>query len=558
MRQLSALFGITAATRTTVVREMLERHVVDRPAYWLALGLSACIATLGLVLDSPGVVIGAMLISPLMGPIVELGMGLAIGSPLLVVRAFTRSLTSVVFVAGVAALITLVLPYHELTRELAARTSPTVLDLCVAVCCAVAAVYATVQSSKAAGVASGTAIGIALVPPICVGGYGVGSGNAGVAAGAMLLFVANFSAIVLVAVVSFLALRFDKVDVHALEGARIEAAERTSRASRWLHVVLGSRYGRLLRVLMPLAMAGAVFVPLRSAMQELSWEIRVRASVAALLRTSPATRSAIRSSLKVDHDAVSLEVAIVGSAEDGARLEQLLTAQLREVAGLEPSVVVMAVAGAANIQRLESSFARAQPIAVPRRPTIGDVRRSLGMALEQVWPGGALGPLLDWRLRVPAEGDPVVELFHLGEPLGDSGERLLAIALVAKLDAPLRVRDVAYSTRPTTADRRAPTAWIPALREALEASRDHPLFACVAVPTSFGADAGTADPASAEVASLLGAARADHLAVRRAGKDWSVVLSAGRCADVADGGADDGGADDGGDGGAADGGDAAR
>ncbi|CAN5923969.1 hypothetical protein BH11MYX4_BH11MYX4_06170 [soil metagenome] len=153
---------------------------------------------------------------------------------------------------------------------------------------------------------------------------------------------------------------------------------------------------------MPLAMAGAVFVPLRSAMQ-----------------------------------------AIVGSAVDGARLEQLLTAQLREVAGLEPSVVAMAVAGAANIQRLESSFARAERIAPARRPSI----------------------------------------------------------------------DVADSTRPTTADRRAPAEWIPALREALEAGRDHPLFACVAVPTSFGADAAAAAPASAEVASLLGAARTDHLAV---------------------------------------------
>ena len=416
MRHLAAVFGVTVEGRTAVVRDMLERHVADRAAYWLALGLSTCIATLGLVLDSPGVVIGAMLISPLMGPIVELGMGLAIGSPLLVVRAFTRSFTSVAFVAGVGALITLVLPYHEVTRELAARTSPTVLDLSVAVCCAVAAVFATVQPSKAVGVASGTAIGIALVPPTCACGYGIGSWDADIATGAMLLFVANFSAIVLIAVLSFLALRFDKVEVHSLEEARIEAAERTSRAGRWLHGVIGTRYGRVLRVLMPVVMAGAVFVPLRRAMQELSWEVRVRTAIAGLLRTSPEMRAAIRSSFKVDHHAVSIEIAIVGSAREGTRLEKLLRERVQGVAGVEPSVDVLAVAGAANIQRLQSSFARATTMPAPHRPAVGEVRRAVGLALKEVWPGGELGSLLDWRLEVPEDGALALELFHLGEP----------------------------------------------------------------------------------------------------------------------------------------------
>jgi len=294
----------------------------------------------------------------------------------------------------------------------------------------------------------------------------------------------------------------------------------------------------VLRILMPVAMAGAVFVPLRSAMQELSWEVRVRTAIATLLRTSPEMRTVIRSSLKVDHHGVSLDVAIVGSAEDGTRLEGLLRERVRDVAGVEPSVAVLAVAGAVNIQKLESSYARATPMAAPHRRDIGEVRSSVGVALEQAWPDGELGSLLDWRLEVPAVGAPAVQVFHLGEPLGDSGVKLLASALAAKLDSPIGVRDVPYPPYAHTAESNAPGPWIPSLRAALDASRDHALFACVELASSFRADAGATSSTSAEIEVLLASARPDRLVVRRDAERWSVVLSPARCDDVADGGAE--------------------
>ena len=94
--RLGAAFGITPESRTKTVRDMVGRHRRHPAAYWLQLLLAMLLATLGLVLSSAGVVIGAMLISPLMGPIVELAMGLAIGSSLLVIRASARAAVSFV------------------------------------------------------------------------------------------------------------------------------------------------------------------------------------------------------------------------------------------------------------------------------------------------------------------------------------------------------------------------------------------------------------------------------------------------------------------------------
>ena len=87
-----------------------------------------------------------------------------------------------------------------MTRALTTRTSPTALDLLVAVFCAIAAAYAQVRSgSDTTATAAGTAIGIALVPPLCVVGYGLGTRSREIASGAALLFTANLCAILLFA-----------------------------------------------------------------------------------------------------------------------------------------------------------------------------------------------------------------------------------------------------------------------------------------------------------------------------------------------------------------------
>ena len=85
-RTASAL-GVDESARSETVITMLANNRRRAPGYWIQLCLAMGIATVGLVLNSTAVVIGAMLVSPLMGPIVELGMGFAVGSSFLVLRA---------------------------------------------------------------------------------------------------------------------------------------------------------------------------------------------------------------------------------------------------------------------------------------------------------------------------------------------------------------------------------------------------------------------------------------------------------------------------------------
>src|SRR5689334_15383040 len=158
---LVRLLGNSVEGRAPLVTGMLRRDASEATSYWLQLVVSIGIATLGLVVGSTAVVIGAMLVAPLMGPIVGLAMGLATGSPFLVLRASGRIAISVVLAVGGAAIITLLLPFHELNAEIAARTSPTVLDLVTAAFCALVGVYASLRpGSDTAATAAGTSISI--------------------------------------------------------------------------------------------------------------------------------------------------------------------------------------------------------------------------------------------------------------------------------------------------------------------------------------------------------------------------------------------------------------
>lgn len=111
-------------------------------------------------------------------------MGFAVGSSLLVFRAALCVALSVGGVVGASALISAALPFHEMTREIASRTAPRLLDLLIALFCALMATYTTLrQTTDTTAAAAGTAIGIALVPPLCVAGIGIGNTDLGVAGG---------------------------------------------------------------------------------------------------------------------------------------------------------------------------------------------------------------------------------------------------------------------------------------------------------------------------------------------------------------------------------------
>lgn len=157
--------------------------------------MSAGIAILGLLLSSPAVVIGAMLVSPLMGPIIGLGFALAVLDWTEVRRSLAAIAQGSLLAVGFTALIVFLSPLKDLTSELLARTRPNLFDLLVATFSALAGAYATIRGRGETIV--GVSIATALMPPLATVGYGLATLNRVVFLGAAGLFLTNLVAIAL-------------------------------------------------------------------------------------------------------------------------------------------------------------------------------------------------------------------------------------------------------------------------------------------------------------------------------------------------------------------------
>lgn len=169
--------------------------------------LSSMLATFGLFLNSAPVVIGAMILAPLMGPLVSLSMGILRNDTKFFKNALQVFILSTVLTLLVAAFITLIMPYEQPTAEIRARLQPNLLDLGVAIVSGIAAAFAHARESIQKSL-PGVAIAVALVPPACVMGVGLGWMDWGIISGAGLLFLANLAGIVLAAMFAFLCLGF--------------------------------------------------------------------------------------------------------------------------------------------------------------------------------------------------------------------------------------------------------------------------------------------------------------------------------------------------------------
>ncbi|WRT96166.1 DUF389 domain-containing protein (plasmid) [Novosphingobium sp. RL4] len=169
------------------------------PRYAFMVMMSAGIAVLGLLLSSPAVVIGAMLISPLMSPILGLGFSLVLFDFAEMRRSLTALAVGAVTAVVFTALIVAISPLQAPTSEIIARTRPNLFDLAVALFAALAGTFAIIRGRGDTIV--GVAIATALMPPLAVVGYGLATWNMPVLGGAFALFVTNFVTIALSATV---------------------------------------------------------------------------------------------------------------------------------------------------------------------------------------------------------------------------------------------------------------------------------------------------------------------------------------------------------------------
>jgi uncharacterized hydrophobic protein (TIGR00271 family) len=278
--------------RTEIFTETATAATAADVPYWLVLSLAGAIAALGLALNSSAVIIGAMLIAPLLAPVVGLGLSLAIGDGRLAVQTALIVLASTIAVVLVGALLALALPvpFQTTTTEIAARTRPTTLDLVIAVFSGLAgATVSVARRSRLSGAVPGVAVAVALVPPLAVTGYGIGTGwNWPIIRGSLLLYGANLAGIVMSGMAVFLIAGMHRPQVLQTDALWHERASR-SPFSAWVERIPGLRSLGLMqsvwaRLALVVGFAAVVAIPLRASLQQIARETRVQRAVEASMR----------------------------------------------------------------------------------------------------------------------------------------------------------------------------------------------------------------------------------------------------------------------------------
>lgn len=208
---LVELFDIQSDSDRDATIEAVKKDISFKGHTAWILIFSIFVASIGLNVSSTAVVIGAMLISPLMGPIVGIGLSVAINDVETLRRSFIN-LGVMVFLSVLTAFLYFkVSPLTEETPELIARTYPTILDVLIAIFGGLGLIVAKTKSGTIASVIFGVAIATALMPPLCTVGYGLAIGSGPYALGALYLFSINAVFIALSTFIVSKILRFPLV-----------------------------------------------------------------------------------------------------------------------------------------------------------------------------------------------------------------------------------------------------------------------------------------------------------------------------------------------------------
>lgn len=214
------------------------------PNVWI-LAFSIIIASVGLNVNSTAVIIGAMLISPLMGPIIGMGFGLGVNDTRLL-TASVRNLLVMVVISLLASSLYFVLSPLNLVNptELEARTSPSIYDVLIALFGGFAGILEQARREKGT-VLSGVAIATALMPPLCTAGYGIAKMDGRFFFGAMGLFIIN---LVFITLATYLAVKYLRFHTVRFEDERTEARTRRVITAAIILVTLPSIWSAALMI----------------------------------------------------------------------------------------------------------------------------------------------------------------------------------------------------------------------------------------------------------------------------------------------------------------------
>ncbi|HEY60070.1 MAG TPA: DUF389 domain-containing protein [Anaerolineae bacterium] len=204
-------------TRQLIVIDELMSTSSLGSDHFILIVLSCILATFGLITNSVAVIIGAMLVAPLLSPILGFSMALLTVHPIMFRRSFfyiiRGAAISIALSAGIAWLVyrlPLGLPV-EMPAEVLARSHPSLFDLGIALAGGATAAFAIARPRLSAAL-SGAAIATALMPPLCTIGIGIAFANSAVLFGALLLYSINFVAIFLAGIITFALMGFRPIN----------------------------------------------------------------------------------------------------------------------------------------------------------------------------------------------------------------------------------------------------------------------------------------------------------------------------------------------------------
>lgn len=198
-----------SADQKTVVEEVRKGIDFRGTNLWVLM-FAVFIASLGLNMNSTAVIIGAMLVSPLMGPISAMGLSLGINDFDMLKTAWRNFLLMVIVSLLTSTFYFLISPISTAQSELLARTTPSIYDVLIAFFGGMAGMVAQTRKDRSVTVVSGVAIATALMPPLCTAGYGLATGQISFLFGALYLFLINTVFIAVATYLVVLFLRYEK------------------------------------------------------------------------------------------------------------------------------------------------------------------------------------------------------------------------------------------------------------------------------------------------------------------------------------------------------------
>lgn len=197
--------NIHVDTNEETTIESIKKDIVFKGSNVWILFFAVIVASVGLNMNSTAVIIGAMLISPLMGPINGVGLAIGINDSVLLRNSLRNLLTMVIISLLASTTYFLVSPISDAQSELLARTNPTIFDVLIAFFGGMAGIVAASRKESKITIISGVAIATALMPPLCTAGYGLASGQFSYFFGAFYLFFINSF---FIALATFLMVRY--------------------------------------------------------------------------------------------------------------------------------------------------------------------------------------------------------------------------------------------------------------------------------------------------------------------------------------------------------------